>query len=121
MVLRALAANGIAASVSQELPTLGVMLPYTPIHWLLCHVAAGEPVDLDWIESAQPLALVMTSANPHGEPLVHTDSDAREYLGAIADLIVEHDRPILQRCDDSVLQVIDAAPMFIRRARGWLR
>ena len=41
VVLRARPDNGIAAAVSQELPTLGLMLPYTPIHWLLCHAAAG--------------------------------------------------------------------------------
>ncbi|MBK9657594.1 MAG: carbamoyltransferase HypF [Rhodanobacteraceae bacterium] len=120
VVLRARPDNGIAAAVSQELPTLGLMLPYTPIHWLLCHAAAGEPDGLEWLAQPQPLALVMTSANPHGEPLVHTDADARERLAGIADLIVDHDRPILVRCDDSVLRVVDRTPAFIRRARGFV-
>jgi hydrogenase maturation protein HypF len=120
VVLRARAGNGIAASVSQELPTLGLMLPYTPIHYLLCHAAAGEPDGTDWLDEPQSLALVMTSANPHGEPLVHTDAAARERLAGIADLIVDHDRPILVRCDDSVMRVVDAQPTFIRRARGFV-
>lgn len=120
VVLRTLADNGIAPPVSQELTTLGVMLPYTPIHWLLCHAAAGEPDDLSWLDQPQPLALVMTSANPHGEPLVHLDADARERLADIADLIVDHDRPILVRCDDSVMRVVDKRPTFIRRARGFV-
>jgi hydrogenase maturation protein HypF len=120
VVLPARADNGIAASVSQELPTLGLMLPYTPIHYLLCHAAAGEPEGADWLEQAQSLALVMTSANPHGEPLLHTDADARDRLAGIADLIVGHDRPILVRCDDSVMRVVDARPTFIRRARGFV-
>lgn len=62
----------------------------------------------------------MTSANPHGEPLVHTDAAARERLGDIADRIVGHDRPIRVRCDDSVPRLCDGAPMFIRRARGYV-
>ncbi|HWS24978.1 MAG TPA: carbamoyltransferase HypF, partial [Xanthomonadales bacterium] len=120
VLAQAHANNGIAAQVSQDLSTLGLMLPYTPIHWLLCHAAAGEPDGSDWLDQPQTLALVMTSANPHGEPLVHTDVDARERLADIADLIVDHDRPILVRCDDSVMRVVDRAPGFIRRARGFV-
>ena len=118
VVLRARPGHGLARSISQDLPTVGLMLPYTPIHWLLCHAAAGEPGGEAWLQQAWPLALVMTSANPHGEPLVHTDAEAHERLGDIADRIVGHDRPILVRCDDSVLRVCDGAPLFIRRARG---
>jgi hydrogenase maturation protein HypF len=120
VVLDALPGNGIAPSVSQDLPTLGVMLPYTPIHHLLFHAAAGAPADPGWRHRAWPTALVMTSANPHGEPLVHTDRDARARLAGIADAIVDHDRAIVVRCDDSVLRMVDGAPAFIRRARGYV-
>jgi hydrogenase maturation protein HypF len=120
VVVEALPGNGIAPSVSQALPTLGLMLPYTPIHHLLFHAAAGAPVDPGWRRRALPTALVMTSANPHGEPLVHTDADARARLAGIADAIVDHDRAIVVRCDDSVLRVVDGAPAFIRRARGFV-
>ena len=120
VVLRAQASHGLAPSVAQDLPSVGLMLPYTPIHWLLCHAAAGEPAGDDWLRQPWPLALVMTSANPHGEPLVHTDEAARERLAGIADRIVGHDRPILVRCDDSVMHLVDGAPAFIRRARGYV-
>lgn len=112
--------HGLASEISPQLHTLGLMLPYTPIHWLLFHAALGEPIGCAWMAQAQPLALVMTSANPHGEPLVHTETEALSRLGDIADIVVSHDRQILQRCDDSVLQVIDGAPAFIRRARGFV-
>ncbi len=120
VVLQALTDNGIAPSVSQDLPTLGLLLPYTPIHHLIFHAAAGAPTDRDWRHRAWPTALVMTSANPHGEPLVHTDADARARLAGIADAIVDHDRAIVVRCDDSVVRIVDGAPAFIRRARGFV-
>ena len=68
----------------------------------------------------QPFALVATSANPGGEPLVVDDDDAQRRLAGIADLIVTHDRPILVRADDSVMAIIDGAPAFMRRARGFV-
>lgn len=120
VVVEALPGNGIAPSVSQDLPTVGLILPYTPVHHLLFHAAAGAPADPGWRRRALPTALVMTSANPHGEPLVHTDADARARLAGIADAIVDHDRAIVVRCDDSVLRVVDGAPAFIRRARGFV-
>lgn len=120
VVVRARPDAGIAASVSQGLPTIGLMLPYTPIQWLVLHALLGEPAGDAWRSEAQPVALVMTSANPHGEPLVHDDADATSRLAGIADLIVGHDRAILVRCDDSVLHVVDGAPAFIRRARGYV-
>jgi hydrogenase maturation protein HypF len=120
VVVAALPENGIAVSVSQELPTLGLLLPYTPLHYLLFHAAAGMPAEPGWRHRAWPTALVMTSANPHGEPLVHTDADARARLAGIADAIVGHDRAIVVRCDDSVLRIVDGAPAFIRRARGFV-
>lgn len=118
VVLEALAEAGLAAGISPGLRSVGLLLPYTPIHWLIFHAAAGEPVGRAWREQAWPLALVMTSANPHGEPLVYQDALAHERLGGIADRIVTHDRPIEVRCDDSVMRVIEGAPAFIRRARG---
>jgi hydrogenase maturation protein HypF len=120
VVVNARADHGIARQVSQELATIGLMLPYTPIHWLLFHAALGAPKGADWLEQPQSLALVMTSANPHGEALVYQDDEARTRLSDIADLIVDHDRPILVRLDDSVLRQVDRAAAFIRRARGWV-
>jgi hydrogenase maturation protein HypF len=106
--------------VAPGMPTLGVMLPHTPLQLLLFHEAAGRPAGTGWLDEAQPLALVMTSANPGGEPLVIDNEEAARRLGAIADALLAHDRDILVRCDDSVARAgIDGAPAFIRRARGY--
>jgi hydrogenase maturation protein HypF len=80
--------------------TLGVMLPYSPLHLLLLH--RGDPV-LD-SESA-PEALVMTSGNLSEEPIAIGNDEAQARLGPLADAFLLHDREIIQRCDDSVWRV----------------
>ncbi|MEO7503286.1 MAG: carbamoyltransferase HypF, partial [Gemmatimonadaceae bacterium] len=84
---------------------VGVMLPYTPLHHLLL-AAVARP-------------LVMTSGNLTDEPIAFVDDDAESRLTAIADAFLTHDRPIATRCDDSVMRVMDGAPKFIRRSRGF--
>ena len=69
---------------------------------------------------ANEIALVATSANVGGEPLVADDEDARRRLGPIADLVVTHGRAIVVRADDSVMRVLDGAPAYLRRARGFV-
>lgn len=116
--------------VAPGLAEIGLMLPYTPIQVLLFHEAAGRPSGTGWLHQEQPLALVMTSANPGGEPLVIGNDEAVARLGGIADAFVLHDRDILVRCDDSVVRPGPAAPAasppaarrspnFVRRARGY--
>jgi hydrogenase maturation protein HypF len=95
------------------------MLPAAPLHFLQFHEAAGRPTGTAWLDAPNNLLLVATSANPGGEPLVIDDDDARARLAGIADLVVTHDRPVVTRCDDSVMRVIDGAPRFLRRARGF--
>lgn len=105
------------AACAPGLAWLGVMLPATPLHVLLWHEAAGRPVGVDWCRATSELCLVMTSANPHGEPLVIDNDEARKRLAGLADAFLWHDREIVTRCDDSVLR---AGPAFIRRARGYV-
>jgi hydrogenase maturation protein HypF len=116
--------------IAPGLDEVGVMLPYTPLQYLLFHEAAGRPAGAAWLADVQPLGLVMTSANPHGEPLVKDNDEAFERLADIADVLLMHDRDIVVRCDDSVLRLrpeLPAGPhgaagagiQFMRRARGF--
>jgi hydrogenase maturation protein HypF len=104
--------------VAPGLQRLGVMLPATPIHFLLFHEAAGRPAGTAWLDQPQALVLVMTSANPGGEPIVRDTAEAHARLAGIADALLDHDRDIVARCDDSVLQVAAGSAQFIRRSRG---
>ncbi len=111
--------SGDFPGVADGLQELGIMLPYTPLHYLLFHALAGSPSGSDWLTQTHSWALVCTSANPGGEPLVSKNADARERLRCLADLFLLHDREILHRADDSVLRFIDGAPAFLRRSRGY--
>jgi hydrogenase maturation protein HypF len=96
----------IAPSVAGGLGTLGVMLPYTPLHHLL--FSHGLP------------PLVMTSGNYGDEPLVKDNDAAIAHLGRIADAILLHNRRIERRIDDSVVQAAgDGKLAVLRRARGY--
>ena len=83
---------------------VGVMLPYTPLHHLLL-----EPGDV-W---------VMTSGNFATEPIVKTNTDAREKLLQLADALLLHDRDIHVHCDDSVVRVHEERELPVRRSRGY--
>ena len=90
----------VAESVAPGTPWLGLELPYSPLHHLLCADLGGP--------------LVLTSGNRSDEPIAFEDEDARQRLGGIADLFLSHDRPIHRRCEDSVVR----AGFPLRRSRG---
>ena len=98
----------LAPSVAPGNDRLGVMLPYSPLHWLLLDRQSGGPE-----------ALVMTSANFSEEPLVADNAEALERLRGIADAFLMHDRPIARRCDDSVVMAMAGAMRLVRRSRGY--
>jgi hydrogenase maturation protein HypF len=98
--------SGLADEVAPGATSVGLLLPYTPLHELLM-AAVGRP-------------LVMTSGNRSDEPMVTDDRRALHDLGAVADAFLVHDRPIANRCDDSVARVIAGRPVVLRRGRGWV-
>ena len=91
-------------------PTLGVLLPYTPLHHLLFDLPDGLSF---------PKALVMTSGNISGAPICHTEAQVRQELGAITDLVLGHNREIRVRCDDSVICCLGEKTWPLRRSRGY--
>ncbi|MGE5072897.1 MAG: carbamoyltransferase HypF, partial [Anaerolineae bacterium] len=112
--------SAIAQVVAPGQDWVGVMLPYTPLHYLLlADSLAGE--------AALP-PLVMTSGNLSEEPIATDNDDARTRLASLADAFLMHDRDIHIRCDDSVVRVVepaaDSAPGLpaiypLRRSRGY--
>lgn len=105
--------------VADGMACLGVMLPYAPLHYLIFHEFAGRPAGTGWLEQPMQPVLVMTSANPGGEPLVAGNAEAVARLGGIADAMLVHDRGIAVPCDDSVVQAAGRGGRFVRRARGY--
>jgi hydrogenase maturation protein HypF len=96
----------LADSVSPGLNSIGVMLPYTGIHLLL-------------LDNFTKDALVMTSGNYPGNPIIINNEQALKELYKIADYFLIHNRAIINRCDDSVIKVVEKVPMFLRKSRGY--
>ena len=90
--------------------TVGVMLPYAPVQMLLF----DYPDDVKMTD-----CLVMTSGNARGAPICRNDDDAVKEIGSFCDLILSHNRDILIRADDSVMDWLDGKPYMIRRSRGF--
>lgn len=87
---------------------IGVMLPYTPLHYLLL---TDVPLPL--------AALVMTSGNFSDEPIVNDNEEARQHLAPLSDAFLFHNRDIVARCDDSVIRLWRGSKLPVRRSRGY--
>lgn len=95
----------VAPAVAPGNRSLGLMLPYTPLHHLLLRDTAAS--------------IVLTSGNVSDEPIAYQDDDAQHRLTGIADAYLTHDRAIHMRTDDSVVRVFRGAQLPVRRARGY--
>lgn len=96
--------TALAPAIAPGNDQVGLMIAYSPLHQLLLR-DAGRPI-------------VMTSANLPGEPLAHTAEETRKAFATRADALLLHDRPIHQRCDDSVWMVGPRGAEPIRLGRG---
>jgi hydrogenase maturation protein HypF len=96
----------IAPSVAEGVSTFGFMLCYAPLHYLLF----AESIEV----------LVMTSGNISDEPLICRNEEALQRLAGVVDSFLMHDRQIYRQVDDSIVHFIDAEPVLLRRARGYV-
>ncbi len=96
----------LSTLVAPNLNNVGVMLPYTGLHYML----------FDQVDDS---AFVMTSANPPNQPIVKDNEAALKMLGDTVDYFLFHNRQIAHRCDDSVMRVHGNHQVFLRRSRGY--
>ena len=98
--------------LAEESDSFGIMLPYTPLHYLLFgyHPSKGK---------SEFTALVMTSANKKEEPIVTDNDEAIERLSDIADYFLFHNRDIHIRVDDSIVKTTKHYKQTLRRSRGF--
>lgn len=94
--------------VSPHLYDVGVMLPFTGLHYLLFDHLSDQP------------AIVMTSANLNGAPIIVDNDEIIKKMGNLVDYFLIHNRRIEKRCDDSVIKVNSTNSMMIRRSRGYV-
>ncbi len=103
----------LAPTVAPFVGTLGVMLPYAPVHHLLFRHPHFDGKD-------GLSTLVMTSGNSSDEPIAADNDEALERLGFIADAFLLHNRQIVLRADDSIVRIIREDPTVFRRSRGYV-
>jgi len=101
----------LSAGLAPGNNTLGVMLPYTPLHYLLFADSLDAPPEFP--------ALVMTSGNLSEEPIVTGNREAAGRLHNIADAYLFHNRDIHTRVDDSVVRIFEGKERVLRRSRGY--
>jgi hydrogenase maturation protein HypF len=105
--------DDVVQAVAPGVGTVGVLLPYSPLH----HLLMSPHPELPGVEP--PPLLVATSGNLADEPICIDPDEAEERLAEVADAFLHHDRPIHVACDDSVLRVVDGRVQPVRRSRGY--
>ena len=95
----------VTNSIAPNNPYLGVMLPYTPLHYILMK-ELGFPI-------------VATSGNLSDEPICTNEHEAVNRLRDIADMFLVHNRHIVRHVDDSIVRVMMERELVLRRARGY--
>jgi hydrogenase maturation protein HypF len=111
VVLSRRSGASISSLVAPGNHTLGVMLPYTPLHALLFGEEPSSPPEFT--------ALVMTSGNISDEPIVTSNQEAWQRLAKVADWTLFHNRDIYMRVDDSLARSFEGKPRLLRRSRGF--
>jgi hydrogenase maturation protein HypF len=96
----------LSEQVAPGLHNVGVMLPYSAMHYML-------------FDKVPDVAFVMTSANPANQPMVQHNDEALKILNNTVDYFLFHNREIAHRCDDSVIRVHGSRQAFVRRSRGY--
>ncbi len=112
VVLPRLAGAELSCGIAPGNDTVGVMLPYTPLHYLLFSDSPDAPAEFP--------ALVMTSGNLSEEPIVVSNAEALTQLNMIADWFLLHNRDIAMRVDDSVVRTFEGRERVLRRSRGFV-
>ncbi|HVC89258.1 MAG TPA: carbamoyltransferase HypF [Acidobacteriaceae bacterium] len=102
----------LSPSIAPGNDSLGVMLAYTPLHYLLFSDSPRQPSEFP--------ALVMTSGNLSEEPIVTANEEAWQRLGSVADWFLFHNRDIYMRADDSVVRTFHGRERVLRRSRGYV-
>jgi len=90
--------------IAPNMSRIGLFLPYTPLHLLLLQKLNCP--------------LVATSANITDEPIC-TNKESLTKLHGVYDYVLDHNREIVNGCDDSVVMVVKDQQIILRRARGY--
>ncbi|MDD2891261.1 MAG: carbamoyltransferase HypF, partial [bacterium] len=104
VLLKKKKSSKIAKSIAPDNNYIGVMLAYTPLHYLI---------------SNKFLCIIATSGNTTDEPLIKDNNEAKTKLSKFTKHFLLHNRPIEVRCDDSLVKFISDKPVLFRRARGY--
>ncbi|MDF1842681.1 MAG: carbamoyltransferase HypF [Rubripirellula sp.] len=103
VLLRSKFNSKISTLVHPGLKEIGILLPTSPLHWLIAK-RCDRP-------------LVVTSGNVSDMPIAANEDEAQDQLENV--ITLHHDREIHHPVDDSVTRISGSRPITIRSARGF--